>query len=59
MTMSEDYQLYNVEYANKYAESVSKLHDPSAEIAWLFSKLPREEQDSLVEIFNLNFQENE
>lgn len=46
-------------YAKMYAESVSKLHDPSAEIEWLFSKLPREEQDSLVEIFNLNFQDNE
>lgn len=55
MTMSKDNQLYNVEYANKYAKLVSKLHDPSAEIAWLFSKLPREEQDNLVVIFNLKY----
>ncbi len=55
MTMSKDNQLYNVDYATKYANKVSKLHDPSAEIAWLFSKLPREEQDSLVEIFNLKY----
>jgi len=53
--MSKDNQLYNVEYANKYAKLVSKLHDPSAEIAWLFSKLPREEQDNLVVIFNLKY----
>tara|TARA_R100000951_G_C2636755_1_gene179538 strand:+ start:1629 stop:1796 length:168 start_codon:yes stop_codon:yes gene_type:complete len=53
--MSKDNQLYNVDYATKYANKVSKLHDPSAEIAWLFSKLPREEQDSLVEIFNLKY----
>lgn len=59
MTMNKDYQLYNVEYARKYAELVSKLHDPSAEIAWLFSKLPREEQDNLVVIFDLNFQDYE
>ena len=56
---STNNQIYNVDYARKYANKVSKLHDPSAEIAWLFSKLPREEQDSLVEIFDLNFQDNE
>lgn len=53
MTMSNDYELYNVKYAKMYAEKVCNLNNTSAEIAWLFSKLPREEQDSLVEIFNL------
>ena len=52
-------QLYNVEYARKYAEEVMKMHDPIAEIAWLFSKLPREEQDNLAVIFDLKFQYNE
>lgn len=57
--MLKDYELYNVKYAERYAEKVCKLQDIRAEIAWLFSKLPTEEQDSLVEIFNLNFQDNE
>lgn len=42
-----------------YAEEVMKMHDPIAEIAWLFSKLPKEEQESLIVIFDLNFQDNE
>jgi hypothetical protein len=42
-----------------YAEEVMKMHDPIAEINWLFHKLPKEEQENLIEIFDLNFQDNE
>ena len=42
-----------------YAMEVMKMNDPIAEINWLFHKLPKEEQENLIEIFDLNFQDNE
>ena len=57
--MSKDYQLYNVEYARMYAERVLNMNHPKDEIAWLFTKLSSEDQENLIEIFDLNFQDNE
>ena len=57
--MPKDNQLYNVDYATKYAEQVLKMNHPKDEIAWLFTKLDKEEQENLIEIFDLNFQDNE
>lgn len=42
-----------------YAMEVMKMNDPIAEINWLFHKLPKEVQDELIVIFDLNFQDDE
>lgn len=39
--------------SSKYAKYVlHKMHDPKAEIEWLFEQLPQETQDSLMDIVN-------
>lgn len=44
----------NMSYAEMYAEQVLKMHSPKDEIEWLFSKLDKEEQENLIEIFELD-----
>lgn len=46
-------------YAKRYAEKVLKMNDPLYEIEWLFSKLDKEEQENLIEIFDLDVEDNE
>lgn len=48
------YKITKVSNGRLYAEEVMRMHDPIAEINWLFHKLPKEAQDELVEIFDLN-----
>lgn len=51
--------LKNKNYAKMYAEQVLKMNDPLYEIEWLFSRLDKEEQENLIEIFDLNAIDNE
>ena len=46
-------------YAEQYAEQVLEMNNPKDEIQWLFTKLDKEEQENLIEIFDLNVQDNE
>lgn len=46
-------------YSKLYAERVLKMNEPKDEIAWLFTQLSCGEQENLIEIFDLNFQDNE
>jgi len=46
-------------YSKMYAERVLKMNEPKDEIAWLFTRLSSEDQENLVEIFDLDFQDNE
>lgn len=41
-------------YSKMYAERVLKMAHPKDEIAWLFTRLSREDQEELVEIFELD-----
>lgn len=51
--------LKNKNYAKMYAEQVLKMNDPLYEIEWLFSRLDKEEQENLIEIFDLDAIDNE
>lgn len=46
-------------YAERYAEQVLMMNNPKDEIQWLFTKLDKEEQENLIEIFDLDVQDNE
>lgn len=46
-------------YAERYAEQVLEMNNPKDEIKWLFTKLDKEEQENLIEIFDLNVEDNE
>ena len=46
-------------FAEQYAEQVLEMNNPKDEIQWLFTKLDKEEQENLIEIFDLNIQDNE
>lgn len=46
-------------YAERYAEQVLMMNNPKDEIQWLFTKLEKEEQENLIEIFDLDVEDNE
>lgn len=58
-TSFEDAHITKKNYAKMYAEQVLKMNDPLYEIEWLFSRLDKEEQENLIEIFDLNAIDNE
>jgi len=57
--VSDNLPKKKLNYAKLYAERVLKMNHPLDEIAWLFDRLSKEDQESLVDIFDLNFQDNE
>lgn len=46
-----------MDYSKMYAEKVLKMNNPKDEIAWLFTQLSSEEQENLIEIFDLDINE--
>lgn len=58
-TSFEDAHITKKNYAKMYAERVLKMHEPKDEIAWLFTRLSSEDQENLIEIFDLDIQDNE